>query len=146
MHSSRMRTTHSSSCWGVWLSMLGYTPWVWVWRPPLPGRGPGDPPGVGLESPTGVGLETPHPQARLLNLPLECGPGAPPWPDHSASHLGVGLETCKACWDITPWRSAARHTGIPPAMHTEIPYPPPPVKRITDMCKNIILPQLRCDR
>ena len=30
-----------------------------------------------------------------------------------------------------PWRPAAKHTGIPPAVHAEI-APPPPVNRILD--------------
>ena len=52
-----------------------------------------------------------------------CGPGTPPRPDPSTSPLGVGLETCKACWDTTPWRPA-RHAWILPAMHAGIPPPP----------------------
>ena len=88
MHSSRMCTARSSSrlLGGLPQCMLGY------------------PPGVGLETPLCVGLETPG-----------CGPGdpprpdpstspcvwawnpPPPWPDSSTSHLGVGLENCKAC-------------------------------------------------
>ena len=39
-------------------------------------------PGVGLKTSTSVGLET-------------------PWPDPSTSPLGVGMETCKPCWDTT---------------------------------------------
>ena len=35
---------------------------------------------------------------------------------------------------------AARHAGIPPAMHVGIP-PPPPVNRMTNRCKNITLAQ-----
>ena len=129
MHSSRMRTARSSSRQegGLPQCMLGYTPWVWAWRPP-PGVGLGTPqvwdwsplqvwawrpPRCGPGDPPGVGLETP--QARPFNFPLGCGPGDPPWPDPSTSPLGVGLETCKACWDTTtpPWRPAARHIGIP---------------------------------
>ena len=82
MHSSRMRTTCSSSCWGGLLQcMLGYTPLVWAWRPLLarplnllPGCGPGDPlrPDPST-SPLGVGLETPP--ARPLKLHPGCGPG-----------------------------------------------------------------------
>ena len=63
-------------CWGdLPQCMLGYPP---------PRCGPGDPPG--------------------------CGPGEtclkvwtwrPPRPHPSTSPLGVGLETCKACWDTT---------------------------------------------
>ena len=61
--------------------------------------------------------DPPDPSTSLLGVGLE----TPPRPDPSTSPLGVGLETCKACWDTTP----------------------PPVNRITDMCKNITLPQLR---
>ena len=92
-------------------------------------------PGVGLETPLGVVLETPQvwawrpPQARPLKLPL-----------------GVGLETCKACWDTHPllcrharhagihtplWRPA-RHAGIPPLQWTEF---------LTHASENITLPQ-----
>ena len=67
MHSSRMHTTHSSSCpGGLPQCMLGYTP---------PGCGPGDPPDVGLETSPGW------------------WPGDPPRPDPSTSPLGVGVET-----------------------------------------------------
>ena len=71
MHSSRMRTAHSSSCLlaGVCVPqcMLGYTPQAWVWRPPWvwPWRLPL---GVGLDSP-GVGLETPLPGQTLQPPP-----------------------------------------------------------------------------
>ena len=53
MLSSRMRTAHSSShlLGGLPQCMLGYTPWVWAWRP-LP--------------------------AKPLNFPTGCGPGDPP--------------------------------------------------------------------
>ena len=64
-----------------------HTPRVWAWRPP-PGCGPWD-----------------HPPG--------CGTADPPRPDPSTSPLGVGLETCKACWDTTP-------------------PPPPTVNRMTD--------------
>ena len=67
----------------------------------------GYPLGVGMETPQGVGLET-----------LQ--------PDPSTSPLGVGLKTCKACWDTTPTWIPARHGGIPPAMHAEIPPHPHP--------------------
>ena len=121
MHSSRMRTAHSSSHWGgLPQCMLGCTPWVWAWRPPR--CGPGDPStwvwGVGLETLLGVGLETT--QARPLNFPLGCGPGDPPsqtpqllpwvWAWTPARHAGIPLETCcqaccdttcNACWDTT---------------------------------------------
>ena len=123
MHSSRIRNTRSSSCRGCLPQcMLGSPPGVGLETPP-PRCGPGDPPRCGPGDPP------------------RCGPGDRPQPDPSTSTLGVGLETCKAYWDTTPPRPAARHTGIPPAMHAGIP---PPVNRITDTCKNITLPQLRC--
>ena len=34
--------------------------------------------------------------------PSRCGPGDRHRLDPSTSPLGVGLETCKACWDTTP--------------------------------------------
>ena len=125
MHSSRMRTTRSSSCWVVGLPqcMLGYTPQVWAWRPPRcgsgepPGCGPGDTPQVWAWRPPRCGS----------GEPPGCGPGdtphvwawRPPRPDSTTSPLGVGLEdhpllarplnfplgvgleTCKACCDTT---------------------------------------------
>ena len=128
MHSSRMRTSRSSSHRGggcLSQCMLGCppygcgpgdpprpdpstSPWVWAWRCP---------PGVGLTSLLGVGLENPP----------------SPRPDPSTSPLGVA------------WRPA-RHAWIPP--HTppsrdllqswDTTYNacwdtnPPPVNRITD--------------
>ena len=77
--------------------------------------------------------------------------------------LGVGLETCKACWDQTPsrtrlpWHQASLRTSAPRTRHPPGPgtpqnqappgtrHPPdqphPPVNRITDTCKNITLTQ-----
>ena len=63
--------------------------------------------------------------------PPQCGPGDPPWPDPSSSPLGVGLETCTACWDTHPPGDLQGMLGYHPA-----------VNRITDTCKNIIFPQL----
>ena len=114
MHSSKIRTTRSSSrlpggC--LPQCMLGYPPRC----------GPGDPPGCEPgDSPPGVGLETPQcepgdtppwvwawrpptrcgpgdpPQARPLNFPLGCGPG------DLQDMLGYHpLDTCKACWDTS---------------------------------------------
>ena len=124
MHSSRMHTARSSSDGGGSAS-------VHAGIHPL---------GVGLAPPPGVGLETLKvwawrpPQVWACRPPgcgpedtPRCGPGDPPWPDPSTSPLGVGLETCKACWDSTPRRPAARqHAGIPPAMCAGIPPPPHP--------------------
>ena len=140
-----MRTAHSSSLVGVYLSAWWDPPWVWVWRPPWvwawrPSKcWPGDPQarplifalGCAPGDPPGAGLETPR-----------CGPGdiskcqTPQLPP-----LGVGLETppgqtpqlCPPLWcgpaDLQgmlgyqpppPWRPA-RQAGIPPAMHAGIP-------------------------
>ena len=79
IHSSRMRTAHSSSCLGgggLSQCMLGYTPW-----------------GVGLETPPGVGLETPAPRVWAWR--------PPPSQTSQLSPFCVGLEACKACWDTT---------------------------------------------
>ena len=94
------------------------------WDSP-PRCGPGAPlwvwawrPGqIPFNSPLGVDLETPLPSQIPLNFPSECGPG------NLQGMLGYH----------SPPRPAARHTGIPP--------PPHPVNRMTDRCKNIILPQ-----
>ena len=115
------------------------TPQVWAWRPPLgvawrpPGCGPEDLPGQTPQLPPWVWAWR-APQARSLNSP-------PPW--------------------LWVWKPA-RHAGIPPpppptrdllqgmlGYHLQCLlgyHPPPPVNRITDMCKNITLPQLRCGR
>ena len=99
--------------------------------------GPADPPRVwACRPPPCMGLETP--QARPLKFLLGCGPGAP-WPDPSTSPLGVGLETCKACWDTTP--PAARHAGIPPPPTPHPPPPPPWTEFLTHATENITLPQ-----
>ena len=82
MHSSRMHTACSSSCRGdLPQCMLGHTP---------PGCGPGTPPGCGPGDPHVWAWRPPQVWA-----------WRPPWPDPSTSPLGVGLETCKACWDTT---------------------------------------------
>ena len=112
------------------------------------GVGPETPLGVGLETPLDVGLETP--QARPLNLPPGCGPGDPPGltpqlppgcrpgnpprPDPSNSPLGVGLETCNACWDTTPpWTETCNACW-------DTNPPLPPVNRIRDTYKNNLAP------
>ena len=116
MHSSRMCTARSSSCLlgGVCLSACWDTP---------PGCGPGDPPGCG-PGPSRCGLETSpqvwpgdSPQVWAWRPPWvwawrppQVWVWRPPWvwawrpprPDPSTSLLGVGLETCNACWDTTP--------------------------------------------
>ena len=129
MHSSRMRTTRSSSCLrggGVCHSAYWDTP-----------------PGVGLEALSGVGLETqPQPQARPLNFPL-----------------GVGLETPAAQTpQLPPWVWAwrpARHAGLPPPppgylqgmlgyhLQCMLGYYHPPMwtEFLTHASENITLPQ-----
>ena len=42
------------------------------------------------------------PLAQTPQLPSWVWAWRPPWPDPSTSPLGVGLDTCKACWDTTP--------------------------------------------
>ena len=122
MHSSRMRTVCSS--WGKRggrSAHAGIHPWVCACRAPL---------GVCLETPRG---QTPQPpswawawrlpgQTPQLTPPLGVGLKTPPQLDPSTSHLCVGLETCKACWDTTP------------LLWTEF---------LTHAFKNITLPQLR---
>ena len=80
---------------------------------------------------------------------------APPWdqapPLGPGTPLGAGTppRTRHPPWDQAPPKEenpppTARHARIPPAMHAGIP--PPPVNRITNMCKNLTLPQRRCGR
>ena len=130
-----MRTARSSShqqgvclsaCWDTPLGVGLETPLGVSLETPHPGCGPGDPPpwvwawrihpGVGLETPQVRPLNFPPwvwawrlPQARLLNLPSGCRPGDPPSrPDPSSFPLGVGLETCKACWDTQPLETCCK--------------------------------------
>ena len=138
MHSSRMRTAGSSSHWGwgvclsacwdrpPWVGLE--TPWVWAWRPPqLPlGCGPGHP--LARSPSTSLGCEPGDTPGQIpLNFPPGCGPGNlqgmlgyhPPG-DLLQGMLGYHLQ-CMLGYH-------------------------PPVNRITDTCKNITLPQLRCGR
>ena len=92
MHSSRMHTACSSSCWGEpgqfplnfplgcgsGPDLPQLPPWVWAWT-----RSPST-------SPLGVGLDQIH-----LNFPLGCGPGPDP---PVTSPLVVGLDqTSRTC-------------------------------------------------
>ena len=132
MHSSRIRTARSSSCHeGLPQCMLGYTPLVvgletpqvWAWRPPI--QTPQLPPWVWAWRPPTL--------ARPLNIPPEYGSGniqgmlgyhhPPPPGDLLQGMLGYHLQCM---------------LGYHPA--------PPSMNRITDTCKNITLPQLRCGR
>ena len=103
-----------------------------------PGYGTGDtPPRCGPGGPPGVGLETPL--ARLLNFPqgvdLETPPQVwawrPPWPDSSTSLR------------VWTWRPPWPDPSTSPL---GVGLETPSVNRITDTCKNITLPQLRCGR
>ena len=119
MHSSRMRTTRSSSHPGGLHTPPGpgTTPGPGTPPGPEPPRyGTGDPPGqIPSTSPLGVDLNPPWPDPRQLppwvwawrpptpdkiplNFPPGCGPG------NLQGMLGYHpLETCcKACWDTTP--------------------------------------------
>ena len=83
---------------------------------------------IPLNSPLGVGLETPPLGQIPLNFPLECGPG------NLQGMLG---------YHTPSWRPAARHAGIPPAMHDGIA--PPPCGQ-THTCKNITFANYVCGR
>ena len=140
MHSSRMRTTCSSSCllWGwVCLSACWDTPQVWASRPPLgvcletpSGCGPGEIPWVWAWRPPWVWAWRPPKvwawkplQARPLNFPLGCGPG--------------DLQGMLGYPPLIP----ARRAGIPPAMHAGIPPPPLWTEFLTHASENITLAQ-----
>ena len=156
-----MRTAHSSSLVGVYLSAWWDPPWVWVWRPPwvwawrpskcwpgdpqarplifVLGCAPGDPPGAGLETPRcGPGdiSKCQTPQLPPLGVGLETPPGQTP---QLCPPFGVGLQTCKACWDTNPpleTCKASWDTTCNACWDTT-----PVVNRMTGMCKNINLPQ-----
>ena len=79
------------------------------------------------------------------------GPGDLPWPDPSTSHLGEGLETPPPARPLKLFLGVGLETPPFPARPLSPPPwcgpgEPPPVNRITDTCKNITLPQLRCGR
>ena len=113
MHSSRMRTARSRSRLlgggGVLPQcMLGYTPWVWAWRPPW----------VWAWRSPGVGLETPQPDPSTSHLGV--GLVTPPWkPDPSTSpwvwawRPPPSQTPQNSPW-VWTWRPA-RHAGIPPS-------------------------------
>ena len=137
-----MRTARGSSCprggsKGLPQCMMGCTPWVWAWRPPLV---------VGLETPPGCGPGD-FPWVWAWRPPSGCGPGDPLCPPDQTPQLppwvwawrpptttpllqgilGYHLQ-CMLGYHLP----AARHAGIPPAMHAGIP----PCEQ-TDSCKNI---------
>ena len=102
MHSSRMHTARSSSRHGG-KGGLHTLPWS---RPPWnrhpPEQAPPPPARSPSTSPLAVGLDQ-----IPLNFPLGCGPG------NLQGMLGYH----------PPRRPAARHAGIPPAMHAGIALP-----------------------
>ena len=121
---------------------------AWIWSPPI--------------SPLGVGLDL-----IPLNFPLGCGPGSDPpqfpprvwaWKGGVWSWRGVCSRGCLLLGGVCSWGGSARGVfawggvcswgrsvcsgGIPACTEADAP----PVNRITDTCKNITLPQLRCGR
>ena len=120
MHSSGMRTVHSSSCLflgGLPQFMLGYQP---------PGAdNPLDqaPPGADAPPPEWTPPKTRHTPWR----PVTRHAGIPP-----AMHAGIA-PTSPSPPAPAPQRPAARHAGIPPARHAGIPLP----CGQTHTCKNI---------
>ena len=85
------------------------------------------------------------PQVWAWRHPPGCGPGDTP--------PGVGLETPPQVW---AWRHPSVGLKTQPGdllqgmlgyhLQCMLGYPNPPVNRITDTCKNITLPKLRCGR
>ena len=138
MHSSRMCTARRSSCHGGLHTPLEQTPPSEQALPsPLARSHSTSPLGVGLDQiplnfPLGCG-----PGPDPISFPLGCVPGsAPPqllpwlwaWTrSPSTSPLGVGLETCKACWNTTP----------PPETCCKAYWDTTPPRGQTDTCKNI---------
>ena len=147
MHSSRMRTTRSSSHRGVG---------AWTRSPST--------------SPLGVGLDL-----IPLNFPLVCGPGSDPLNFPLGGGPGPDPPQVWA-WRDPPQEQTplwTRHphgeqtplgADLPPGdllqgmlgyhlqcmlgyhLQCMLGYHPRPVDRITDACENITLPQLRCGR
>ena len=118
MHSSTMRTTHSSTsqvCVGSASVRSGIQPL---------GCGPGDPPRCRPGDPTQMWAcryPRPDPSTSPWVWALR-----PPQPDPSTSPLGVGLETCMTCLDTPP---------SPWDLQGMLGYYPPYGQ--TDTCKNI---------
>ena len=138
MHSSRMRTTRSSS------HQLGgsasvhagiHTPLGVGLEAPLvvgletsPGCGPGDPLGVGLETP-----------------PNGYGPGEPPCQTPQAPLPGCGPGNVQDMLGYTPPRPA-RHAGIYPPGDLQGMLGCHPSTLWTDTCKNITFANFVCWR
>ena len=149
MHSSRMRTTCSSShllMGGVCLCACWDTP-LSVGLKTSPRCGPGDPRPDPSTSPLGVGLETLPGQTP--QLPTGCGPGDPPGQTSQLTPWVWAWRPPRPDPLTFPWVWAwrpARYAGKPP------PWRPasmlgyhlqcmlgnhiPPVDRMTDTCKN----------
>ena len=124
MHSSRMRTAHSSSHWGVgaWPVQLPHLVWAWNRSPST--------------SPLGVGLDQ-----IPLNFPLGCGPGTDP---PQLPPLVVGLDQIPlnfpiGCGPGDPSRT--RHT--PRTRHPPRPGTLLWTEFLTRASENITLPKLR---
>ena len=96
-----------------WADPPQLPPWLWAWT----GSPSTSPLAVGLDLiplnfPLGCGPGDPPPRQIPLNFPLGCGPG--------------NLQGMLAYPTPPPPRPAARHAGIPPAIHAGIAPPPPP--------------------
>ena len=137
----------------AWTWSPQFFPWVWAWTWSISISSLG----VGLDLiplnfPLGVDLDQKAtPQSRHTPPQIRH-----PWIRHPPEQTPPGADTPPeqtAPWEQTPreqtptppradtplWRSAARHAGIPPAMHAGIHTAPPPVNRMTDTRKNITL-------
>ena len=128
MHSSRMRTARSSSRPGE--SPPDNPPWSRC--PPRAGNPQDQAPPQEQAPPDQAPPEARHP-------PKQASPDQIP----STFPLAVGLDQIPLHFPLgvdleTPKRPAARHAGIPPAMHAWIAHPP---CGQTHTCKHIILPQ-----
>ena len=95
-----------------------------------------------------------HPPGQIpLNFPLGCEPGPdppklPPWlwawtRSPSNSPLGVGLKTCKACWDTTPLETCCKACWDTTCNACWDSTPPLPLwtEFLTHASENITLPQ-----
>ena len=149
MHSSRMRTVHSSSCLshgGLPQCMLGYHPRKQTplgadpqSRPPRPGTHPLDqPPHPTKQTP----LDQAPPQTRHTprtgTPPSRKNRPPRPGPPDQAHSPRPGTPS--------PWSRPPGPGTHPPTRHTP-PGTPLPVDRMTDTCKNITFatPQRRLD-
>ena len=129
-----------------------FPPWVWAWiRGPHPPRADNPPeqttpwsrhPPVADIPPgadTPLGADTPWEQTPPWEHTPEQTPPGSRHPPKQTPPKQTPPRSRHPPWSrYPPWRPAARHAGIPPAMHTWI-APPPTVYRITDMSKNITL-------